>query len=661
MPFSRAFTVFPVLVSRPNNPAEIVTIGTSPAERSSMRNKRGGHAAFAGTHAIQLRDTIRQSFFIAKDCGSMNSRRAAAPRAIWAFLVIGIGTQLCGQTDLQAQNYERYKPLSIPNTLPARDAIRSESLDPVDGSDKILVDQLNCVIVLDNSDKVDAEDSHAGMSGIEFDFDDTSSLVYGSGVQSIINDYLGGTITLRRLNQLSRDIIMYYRRCGQPVVDVVIPEQKITEGVVQIVVTESRIGSIRIKDGCYFDADDLCRWIECTRRGDKIYERKLNNDLFWLNQNPFRRVSVDMQPGFDEGTTDIIFDVDDVRPVRGYTGYEDTGVRSLGLERLYAGFIYGNLFGRDGTLSYQYTADAEFYRLHAHSLSYSQPINRNWSWLSYASWAGVEPDIPQIDQNGESWQVGLGLTRHLQKTQSVDTSLSLGVDFKQTNNNLEFGGQVVQNSAADLLQLRLGFRHFRRECNDQYCLYSSDTFVGPGGGFTSDHNSDAFNTIRPDTSPDYIYSRYRAEKLKNIGSRWSLLGRFTGQLSSERVLFSETLGFGGFDSIRGYDQRVLSGDSGWFANLEFGPRLKRFGCCSDPNTLRVFSFLDMGTAYIEDALPGEESNEFLISAGVGMRLAISDRVSLRAAYGHGFENVPGAQSRDRVHIGFVSLFGPRVR
>ncbi|TWU67200.1 ShlB/FhaC/HecB family hemolysin secretion/activation protein [Crateriforma conspicua] len=564
-------------------------------------------------------------------------------------------------TQTQAQNYERYKPLSVPSHRFNQPTVQPESLAPVEGSDKVLVDALAGVIILDHADKVDAEDAHDGVAGIQHDFDDRSSLVYGSGVQSIVYRYLDGPVTLRRLNQMSRDIITYYRKCGQPVVDVVIPEQKITSGVVQIVVTEARIGSVTMTDGCVFEAEDLCHWVQCTRRGDKIFESKLNNDLFWLNQNPFRRVSVDMRPGDIEGTTDIIFDINDVCPIRVYSGYEDTGVRTLGLERLYAGMIYGNAFGKGGILSYQYTADAEFYRLNAHSVSYAQPVNRKISWNAYGSWAGVTPTIPTVNQDGESWQLGMGITHHLQKTRWVDTNWSLGVDFKQTNNNLEFGGQLVQNSAADLIQLRLSFQHLRRGCRDQYGLLMWDSFVGPGAGFTGDHNTAAFNTIRANTTPDYFYTRLRAERLWNVQQNWQLMGRFVGQLASERLLFSETLGFGGYDSIRGYDQRVYSSDDGWFASLEFGPRMKRFGCCSNPNTFRAFTFVDMGSGSNIDPLPGEFGDEFLISMGLGMRLTLTDRTSLRASYGHGFEKIPGAASRDRVHIGFVSLFGPRVR
>ncbi|WP_047814547.1 ShlB/FhaC/HecB family hemolysin secretion/activation protein [Rhodopirellula islandica] len=571
-----------------------------------------------------------------------------------AFLV-----SLCFVGLAQAQNYERYQPLAIsPRPLPT-DAVQSEPLQPVEGSDKVLVDSLNGIIFLDGNDKLEPEDAHAGQLGIQFRFDDPTSLVHGNAVQSIVNRYLGGPVTLRNLNQLSRDIILHYRRCGQPVVDVAIPEQKITAGVVQIVVIEPRIGKVTVEDGCYFEAEDLCQWVNCTRRGDKIYEHKLNNDLFWLNQNPFYRVSVDMEPGKTEETTDVIFRVDDVLPIRAYLGYEDTGVRSLGLERLYAGFIYGNAFGRGGILSYQYTADSDFNRLHAHSVSYSEAINRCYSWNTYGSWAGVEPSIAPFNQDGESWQLGLGLTRHLVRNARQDTSLTLGADFKQTNNNLEFGGQQVQDSGADLLELRGTFRHFWRGCCEQYGLIVSDTFVGPGGGFTSDNNQAAFNSIRAGTSPDYIYTRLRAERYDNVGKKWALLSRFTGQLTSERLLFSETLGYGGFDSIRGYDMRTFNADSGWFTNFEFGPRTHHWGCKQSPNRIRMFGFCDIGEGFTRNAVAGEVSDQFLASVGLGTRVSLGYDTSLRFSYGHGLEKVPGAATRDRLHIGFVQQFGPR--
>jgi hemolysin activation/secretion protein len=224
-----------------------------------------------------------------------------------------------------------------------------------------------------------------------------------------------------------------------------------------------------------------------------------------LNQNPFRNVGVDLKPGAQPGTTDVYYKVTDVAPVRGYVGYDDTGVQTLGRERLSAGFIYGNAFGNDGTLSYQYTTDGDLRLLHAHALSWNQPIDCDHSFRAYGSWAGLTPAVGGgLNQTGDSWQLGMAMVRHLQKSRWINSDFILGLDFKSTNNNLEFGGANVQASAAELFEIRVGHDHLRRGNCDQYSRWQSDFFVGPGDGFSSNNTAQAFSTIRPNTSPDYI-------------------------------------------------------------------------------------------------------------------------------------------------------------
>lgn len=561
---------------------------------------------------------------------------------------------------LMAQDFERYRPKTIP-VAPAPTVSPQEELPPVEGSDRVLVDSLDAVIVLDHRDKVDANDAFDDYEGIHYRFDASGSLVRSSGFRTIVEGYLGKSITLRNLNQMSRDLILYYRQQGQPVVDIVIPEQRITAGTVQIIVTESRVGRVAIEGGCYFDRNQLRKWINCTKPGSRVYESSVANDLFWLNQNSFRRVNVDLRAGAAEGTTDVVFEVNDVKPWNGYFGYEDTGVRNLYLERLFAGVIWGNAFNRGGMLSYQYTADREFRRLHAHSVSYLEPINRCWSFQTYGSWATVDPIVNVgVDQNGESWQLGVGMFRHLTKNRQEDTSLSFGFDFKTTNNNLEFGGVRVSDSAADLAQLRMGYQSIKRYECEEYSIFAIDGFLGPGAGFTSDNTSTAFDTIRTNTSPDYIYGRLRAERLWTVRNRWQLVGRLRAQAASERLLFSETLGFGGYDSIRGYDQRDFSGDHGYILNVEFGPKPWKYCWGDRRQTLRAYGLFDIGTAWVESPRDSfEPEDETLTSIGVGMRWNIAERTNLRLDYAYGFNSSPLFDSGDRIHVGFVSLLGPR--
>ncbi len=557
-----------------------------------------------------------------------------------------------------AQDFQRYRPQPLPIAPPSAPDLEGP-LPPVTGSDKVLLSALEAIVVLDRADKVVTEGTHTDAVGVMFDVANPHSLVYSQAFREITQRYLNQPVSLLSLNQLSREIILLYRSNKQPIIDVLIPEQKITNGTLQIVVIEGKIGQVRVQEGRFFSYDETARWIESTQSGSAIYEPWLEDDLFWLNQNIFRQVGVDLQPGASEGLTDVIFTVKDVFPLRAYLGYDDTGVRALGLERLSTGFTYGNAFGRGDLVSYQYTTNSDFDRLHAHAATYFRPINRDYSFLTYGSWAGVNPDVGGgFNQEGQSWITGFSLIRTLEKNRYVDENISVGFDFKSTNNNLEFGGTNVFGSEADLTTINLGYNYIERDDFDQYQLIRADTIIGPGPGFTNKDNAAAFSTIRPDTQPLFIYGRVKYEQAYNMNDDWQLTFRGIGQLSSDRLLWSEMLGFGGFDSIRGYDQRTANGDHGWITSFEIGPRPIPVCIRGQDGRLRVYGFGDLGEAYTMNPQPGEVSEQFMSSAGVGMRLYLGQSISFRFDYAHNFNRVPGYDTTQRVHLGLIWQFGP---
>ncbi|SMP69805.1 Hemolysin activation/secretion protein [Neorhodopirellula lusitana] len=567
-----------------------------------------------------------------------------------------------GQGEAFAQNYEAYKPLKLParpGELPEVDA-KSDLPAPVE-DDRVLVQALEAVVIVDHGDKIDKTDAIDSLVGIHYDFEEPDSLVYKHAIRGIVQRAIGQPITLRRINELSRDIIKQYQRCKQPIVDVVIPEQRITGGTLYLVVTETRIGRVMVRSGQHFDCKPASRWIAKTRRGNRLYEPHIENDLFWMNQNPFRRVSVDFDKGTAPGTTDVIYEIEDLCPIRGYMGIDDSGVSTLNYGRFFAGFQYGNFLGHGGILGYQFTTDEEFKLLHAHSVSLDQPLSRDYSLQAYGSWAGVTPMMDSgFAQDGESYQIGGQLIRHLSRDRFHSRNLSAGFDFKSTNNNLEFSGTQVSDSVADLFQFRFGYDSFERVDLDQYRLFRADVFIGPGGGLTGSHSAEAFNTIRPGASPDYVYGRMRYERADVLRKEWMLTTRLTGQASSERLLFSETLGLGGYDTLRGTDSRVYNADHGWIANFEFGPKTYRFGTVENPKTLRGYGFVDMGNGYVDQPMAGEDAYTFAMSTGVGFRFQVSDRVIARFDYGFGIEEIDAAERSDRAHFGVTWIPGRRL-
>jgi hemolysin activation/secretion protein len=546
-----------------------------------------------------------------------------------------------------AQDIGRYAPQEIPNREGAVRLPNEEA--PVFGDTEVIIDKLRGIVFLDDAASVVEK---ADATGVEVR--GALGLLDTYDFQSIAEAYLDKPASMRTLNELARDVIVYYRRNGQPVVDVSLPEQDVSNGVVQVVVTEGVVGRVRVENARYFNPCMLTRQVR-TQPGTYIDESILLEDLFWLNQNPFREVDLSIEPGAGFGETDVVFTVNDRLPVRVYTGYEDTGTRFTALERLLFGANWGNAFWSDDRVGYQYTASPNFRQLQSHSGIYEMPLLNRDTILVYGSYGRVAGVLPPFDQTGEAWQTSIRY--HWQRCQrhtGVTKYWAFGFDFKRTNTNLDFGGGQVFGNNADIAQLVVGYHlDVTSPCESLACGF--DTYIGLSG-MTSANNYTDYQTVRALSDPNFIYTQAYLDYKRWTAGDWMLRARLTGQLASHNMLPSETMAFGGYYSIRGYDMYFFSGDSGYVANFElYTPEIcPGLGRCCDER-LRALTFVDMGNVWVHTKVtPTDPNGNFLASIGVGLRYTLTNRVSLRADYARQIKRYPlDPTSGGRFHVGAV--------
>ena len=565
-------------------------------------------------------------------------------------LLVGIGAiglLACLVQSAQAQNFRRYRPQSPENTQ--GESRLPEDQPEVTGDPRILVEALKALVFIDSADRL--VDRPGDVAGIVVRSDRGLGLLRSGAFQRVAGPYLGKPISVLRLNQLVREMILFYRRNDQPVVDISVPEQDITDGIVQVVVTEGRVGRVRVEDAAFFNPGMLLEQTYISP-GGPIFESALMEDLHWLNRNPFREVDLELTPGERRGTTDIVYHVRDRLPLRAYMGYDDTGTRQTGLERTFYGFNWGNAFWSDHQLAYQFTGSSDFKKLNAHSAIYSIPLYNRDTFEFYGSYAEVNsPFVVPFGLDGRAWQVA---GRYKYEMSPLDAlfrhRIVSGVDFKQTNTNLEFGGAQVFTSNADIVQFVLGYQG---GWADGYAGMSMgvDMVYGPSG--LSGHNNDAaYQAIRAFAESDYFYARAYMERRFWLPWDFTLVTRMTGQVAEGNLLPSEQLGFGGFDSIRGYDMRLVNGDSGYLGTVELRTPSMNVGLANDE--AQLLTFFDSGDARNHTLLPGEDGSVDLSSAGLGLRYLLSPEVSLRCDYGWQISKVATLPApRERWHVGMV--------
>lgn len=529
--------------------------------------------------------------------------------------------------------------------------------------EEYLVNQLLGVVLLPRPGDV-RPDGWPGVEGIWHDFQD-----FPRAVGLVLQSYIGKPVSLGSLDQMVKDVIVAYREGDRPVVDVLIPEQDITSGVVQLVVIESELARIRV-EGVDADTEEYIRSQMRVKKGEVIRASDVLRDLSWINRSPYRKIDMVYAPGYEFGTTDVILKSYQTRANWFYTGYEDSGTDYLGQDRIIFGFNMGDVFGPNKSLSYQYTGDLDFEHVRANSLVYTQALPwRHWMTV-LASYVSIDSDLipiapgQNIDSNGDNVQLSGRYGIPLDGTSNRQREMDFGFDWKSNGNDLEFidfanSNFQISNARVEIFQFSLGYQETIQHAKgvSQFDIRG----VFSPGDFNNQNSDAVFNSSRAGSSSDYFYAIASFEHQHRLRDDWSARFKVQAQESNGNLQASEQLGAGGYDTVRGFDQRVARGDHGAWGTFElYTPEisLARIGDWeNETDSLRFLGFFDAANLGNEDLLPGEPSSYQIGSVGVGLRWNYSDWFKFRLDYGYPVftENVIADES-GRFHIGATATF-----
>ncbi len=489
--------------------------------------------------------------------------------------------------------------------------------------------------------------------------------------EKMLGHYLGSPLTTNSLHQMQVDIIKYCRDQGHIIVDVFYPEQDIVDGAIQIAVIEARVSGITVTNANHkWFSDKLILREFDMKTNQVVTEDKLNRSLAWLNRNnyqslgyepfsgTFRTVDATFKQG-DLGSTDIELRVEDRFPVRAFAGVDDTGITVIGNNRVFAGFEWANVAGLDQRLNYEFLSSFDFDQFREHIASYTIPLPWRHELTVFGAYANINPNYAVLNpvlgaynSEGTFAQGSLRYAIPLSYSRTYDHEVTAGFDFKHTDTPLVFqtptASSLLATNNVDVFQFMLGYNGRLKDQWGRTAFYVQG-FYSPGN--LNEQNSDAaFNEFARGSNPRYLYARaeLRRETLLPAGFTW--FTRLTGQISDAKLIATESYTLGGYDTVRGYDERIVSGDYGFLVVNEL--RTKQFDLGNLTPKLGVHHwiqglvFCDYGGAYNRQPLYSQPYNEILLSVGVGFRYQFSHYGAVRFDYGWEldteYQNAPGA-------------------
>ncbi|MBX7067540.1 MAG: hypothetical protein K1X28_09960 [Parachlamydiales bacterium] len=485
------------------------------------------------------------------------------------------------------------------------------------------------------------------------------------------NEYFGKEISPQILSGIKEKILLHYKMHHRPVVSVEIPEQEVENGIVQMVVVEASLGEILFQGNCHFRDGQLRRYIKLCP-GDQIDTNRLLSDLAFMNRNPFRITNATFAPGKEQNTTDILLLTRDRLTWRFYTGGDNTGNDFTGQARWFAGVNWGNVFGWDHVLSYQFTTSSDYGQFQAHTFNYSIPLPIHHTLTLFGGFSFVHPDLSSLNSevmpptghlknDGFTGQASLRYHLPWGKNWIAQlTEMIFGWDYKYMNNNLEY---ISENSvpivykSVNLFQLVVGTDlAYQDEKHKISCLIN--VYGSPGELFGRGNNND-FNNLRNKAINQYIYARLMASDEVQFGRGFSFNPVLRFQGASGALLPSEQMPIGGYDTVRGYDERIFNADNAFISNVEM--RWSGSHCLWRQSSLRgrftALIFFDYGRGWNYPSLSNDKKDEYLMGIGPGIRYELGSYLNFRADYGIKLhkDSIVGT-SFGKFHLGLIASY-----
>ena len=458
-------------------------------------------------------------------------------------------------------------------------------------------------------------------------------------------------ISEKLLAAIAQVVEIYMKSSGYAVATAVIPPQNIADGALRVAVLPGKVRNIKFEGNRWF-SESLLREKMRIERGGLVQISELDRSLNWTNSNQFRRIKLHVEPVADTGEADLIFAVQERFPLRLTAGYENTGNEILGLDRYSASITYGNLWGLDHQLSYQHAMSNSTTLLQVHAFDYRAPL----PWRHVVSISGSYARVNPTFYSGLFTQLGKSVNADAKyavplRLKNWEGEVTGSLSFKQSNNNLEFGGAPAFGTMSDLFFASIAVAGFRQDQRGRWVV--SGTLTASPGNLNSRNDEDNFNEVRIGAKPRYLYAQFWVQRITHLTPNLSSLLRFSTQFAGTNLVPSEQFSVGGANTVRGYEERILVGDGGFTATHEIQHNLPSISLGSRLPKLESTAalFCDYGRTAVKHPLVGETKAAYLSSVGVGVRCSVGSYFSASADLARQLEEVetPGA-AHSRLHV-----------
>lgn len=472
---------------------------------------------------------------------------------------------------------------------------------------------------------------------VEHYFVEGNTLLPSEDIPPLLKSFTGKDKDFGDVQQALEALEGAYRKKGYSAVAVILPEQELDKGTVKLRVIEAKIRDFAIDGNTHHSRENILGAFPSLKIGTTPKVTSLSKDLLVSNENPSKKVSLQMLSGENEDDVIASLKVTDQRPWNLGLMADNTGTGQTGDYRLSLLFQHHNVFDRDQSLTLVYnTSPDNLDKVNVFSLAYRIPV---YTFGDSIELMGGYSDVnsgsvpfggDNLHITGKGVVAGIKYNLNLRRLGVYQHKLILGFDYKDFENSLsiqgiDLGNNVVVHPVSLTYTGALGLE------SGELGFYLSGSHNEPWGskGLQPD-----FERARPGANADYTVFRFGSNFGYSLPGDWQAKVAFNGQYTDDFLVPGEQFGAGGSGSVRGFSEREFSGDCGFAGSTElYSPNIATF--LNIPDTqVRLLGFYDAATVFPAAGAPAGTPEFTIASVGTGLRLSWATNFSFSFDWGY---------------------------
>lgn len=454
-----------------------------------------------------------------------------------------------------------------------------------------------------------------------------SKVLTAEELNAIKTPYIGHEADVKTLYALVNEINALYKKKGYITCRAFLLDQPIVDGKVTVTLIEGTLGNVKVENNRYTKEAYIKNRLH-LRTGEIPVVGRLNDDLLYFNGTNDVQLRLVMKAGEAKHTTDLVLQAYEPQQYTWNLFTDNAGSYYSGQYRVGAFFNVRSLTGeRDNlTLGYVHSKGTD-----AGALTYRRKLGRSGTSLNL----GFNTNSVEVTKgqsagliDGHSSAFNVGISQPLKVKDNMRSEASLEYTHQKSVTDFDNSTRLVDDRIDDVTAT-----YAQTNYGDSFLAYQRHSYVR---GYHS-------NDVTFGESGNFGYYKFYGFYRKNFAHRQFFNLRARAQWAGGSALPSARQFYiGGMDSVRGYRENFLSGDSGFDLSVEYHVPIIN-------NRTTAFAFYDYGSTHGDHAF----DDHVLQGVGVGIRSALTPNIYANLTLGVPLKRDVNGEKVSKTRLHFI--------